>query len=582
MNLKTIKTMKTKTHSLRVFALFLFISSSLYSQNSEFAWATYMGGTGRDSGNSITTDAQGNVYTTGYFEGTADFDPSTETLELTSAGFYDIFIQKLDPDGQLIWVKQIGNTGKDEAYSITIDPLGNVYTTGVFAGIVDFDPGTDTHYLTGADNLFDIFVLKLDGDGNFIWAKQFGDTGLDQGNSIAIDPNGDVLVAGIFSGTVDFDPGDDTAYLTEIGTVYDMFILKLDADGNFIWVKQIGGIKGQLPTAIDTDQNGNIYTTGYFNDSADFNPGSEIVNLTSFGSTDIFVLKLDTDGNFIWVKQMGGANIDHGNSLTIDLNGDIYSTGYFRGTSDFDPSADVLNFTSASADSYDFYIHKLDTNGNLLWVKHLGGTSGEWANSITTDANGNVYTLGNFGGTMDFDPGEETYELTSGSFDTFILKLSGNGDFIWVTQNIGNYGVDSKGNSITVDANENVYSTGYFVQIVDFDPGDGVFELSTVGGYWDAFIQKLGYNPLGIAENTLLDNFVVHPNPTNGKFSVEFQKYQESVSVKLFSLTGQLLFDKQFQNSKTLQLELEQSAGIYLLELIDSDNNKAKIRIIKR
>lgn len=563
---------------LILYTVLLLVSGSVFAQNKEFLWAHKFGGEGRDSGNSITTDAEGNVYTTRYFERTADFDPGPDTVELNSTGYFDIFIQKLDPNGNLLWVKQIGDVGRDETQSIAIDGLGNIYTTGAFTGTVDFDPGTETHYLT-ADGSTDIFVLKLDQDGNFIWAKQMGGTDYDEGFSIAIDALGNVLVVGLFSGTADFDPSEGTAYLTEIGTVYDMFILKLDGDGNFIWVKQIGGIGGEVPTSLDTDSNGNVYTTGKFYYTADFNPSSEIVNLTSLGSSDIFILKLDGDGDFLWVKQMGGVGIDDGNSITIDQEGSIYSTGSFNGTVDFDPGTAVLNFSSAGKS--DVYIQKLDLNGNLLWVMQIGGTNAEIANAIATDGNGNIYILGNFAGTVDFDPGSETRELTAGLFDNFILKLDGNGNFIWVTQNIGTYGPDHKGNAIAIDADNNVLTTGYFVFEVDFDPGEDVFNIMATIPYWDIFVQKLGTPSLSILEIPLADKFVVHPNPTKGKFSVEFKTFQKSLSVRLFSITGQLLLDKHFQNTKSLDLELEQSAGMYLLELKDDHDHKATVRIVK-
>ena len=559
----------------------LFISASVFAQNNEFLWAHKFGSIGRDSGNGIATDANGNVYTVGYFENTVDFDPGPGTVNLTSEGFYDIFIQKLDPNGNLMWVKQIGGTGADRANAIALDALGNIYTTGSFANTVDFDPGPGTYNLS-ANPTSSSYVQKLDTDGNFIWAKSLSGPSGGEGRSITIDLNGNVYSTGYFQGTVDFDPGNDAFNLT--ATSLDTYIHKMDANGNFIWAKQISATgtaknRSNVSNAIKTDALGNVYTTGYFNDITDFNPGAEIFNLTSAGSADIFIQKLDPEGKFLWARKMGGIGSDQGNSLTIDRGGNVYTTGYFAGTVDFNPGAGTTNLTAIGRS--DAYIQKLDTNGNLVWVKQIAATTYAIGYSITTDVSDNVYILGIFVGKVDIDPGEGITEFTSTNRDSFILKLDANGNFIWATQNRSGPNVDHNPNSIVVDGDDNVYSTGAFTYTVDFNPGDGEYLLTSSSGYLEIYIQKLGPKALGVLENSLANKFVVHPNPTKGKFSVEFKTFQKSVKVRMISLTGQLLLEKEFQNAKNIELELEQPSGIYLLEMVDAQNQKATVRIVK-
>lgn len=572
--------MKVKINLLFVFTALLSIPSLVFSQTPELDWLISMGTVGRESGNSIVTDTEGNVYTVGYFENTIDFDPGEDTFDLTSVGFFDIFIQKLSPNGQLLWAKRIGSATADEATGITIDASGNLYITGVFAQTVDFDPGEGTYNLTtgtGGPYLQNIFVLKLDADGNFIWAKPMIGDRTSRAYSITTDANGNVLVTGGFSNTVDFDPGEGVANLTAVNGE-DIFILKLDSNGNLIWVKQMIGNSIASGLSIATDTNNNIYTTGFFYDTVDFDPGEGTANLTSLGLNDIFIQKLDSNGNLLWVKQMGSEGMNQGNSLTVDLEDNLYITGSFNGAVDFDPDTGTSNFTSAGRS--DGFIQKLNPNGNLIWVKQIGGPSEDMGNSVKTDDTGNVYILGNFGGTVDFDPGEDITNLTGDSNDMFILKLQSDGSFVWAKHTYGGRVSWTRAKSIAIDNNDNIYSTGDFEGIINFNPLGSEYVI-TAKSYWDIFIQKLSPPSLDLIENSLLDKFIVHPNPTKGKFSVEFSTIQTSMDIRLFTLSGQLLMEKQFQNIKNLPLEIQHPDGIYLLELQDGQGRKTTVKLVK-
>ena len=195
----------------------------------------------------------------------------------------------------LQWAKQF--TGPDDVFSNAVarDASGNVYTTGSFRGTVDFDPGPATFNLISPGPDF-MFVSKLDAAGNFVWAKQIGEAGTPcRGNSIALDASGNVYTTGAFGGgaggTVDFDPGPAIFNLTSAGQD-DIFVSKLDAAGNFVWAKQLGGTDTDAGRSIALDASGNVYTTGSFSGTADFDPGAATFNLTAAGGFDIFVSKL--------------------------------------------------------------------------------------------------------------------------------------------------------------------------------------------------------------------------------------------------------------------------------------------------
>jgi len=460
----------------------------LSSAQTTFQWAKKMGGSSFDRGFAVTVDGAGNVYTTGYFNGTVDFDPGAATFNLTSAGVDDIFISKLDASGNFSWAKKIGGTSYEQGMSIAVDGSGNVYSTGYFQATADFDPGASTFNLTSLGNT-DIFILKLDASGNFLWAKQMGGTSSEQGKSLAIDGAGNIYTTGSFSGTVDFDPNAGTFNLTTPQS--DIFVSKLDASGNFVWAKQMGGNSVDNGSSIAVDGSGNVYTTGSFIGTTDFDPGPGTYNLTYFGTglyTDIFVSKLDASGNFVWAKQMGGAGTsdDYGASIAVDGSGNVYTTGRFYGTADFDPGAGIFNLNAAGLE---IFVSKLDALGNFVWAKQLGGNSTGGGFSIALDPSGNVYTTGYFYGTADFDPGAGTYNLISaGASEVYVSKLNASGNFVWAVS-MGGTSYD-EGYAIYRDSQGNIYTTGSFTGTADFDPGAGTSNLVSSGGI-DIFVNKM-------------------------------------------------------------------------------------------
>lgn len=332
----------------------IFVSKLDASGN--FVWAKRMGGEYRDIGHSIVVDTEGHVYITGEFRGTADF--GTHTLTPPPGGSWDAFISKLDASGNVVWVKQLRGSDYDTGNSIAVDGSGNVYTTGYFYQTADFDPSETPFNLTTAGGQ-DIFVSKLDASGNFVWAKRMGGTGHDGGSSIVADAGGNVYVTGYFRETADFG----AVNLTAVGGRYpDIFISRLDASGNFVWTKQIGGTGDNFGNAIALDAVGGIYTTGRFLLTADFDPGQDTVRLTATGSSDVFISRLDASGNFVWAVSMGGHGIDEGKSIALDATGSIYTTGSFRGTADFDPGTDIMELTAAGGitnTSPDVFVHKM-------------------------------------------------------------------------------------------------------------------------------------------------------------------------------------------------------------------------------
>ncbi|MVM33168.1 hypothetical protein GO755_24215 [Spirosoma sp. HMF4905] len=483
------------------------------TQGQKLVWAKQLSSTNSNLaqvGTSVAVDGVGNVYTTGNFRGTVDFDPGAGVFNLTSAGGDDIFVSKFNTGGNLIWAKQLGGSGDDVGNSVVVDGSGNVYTTGLFYDTVDFDPGAGVLNLTSA-GYDDMFVSKLDAGGNLVWVKRIGGISHDGGASIAVDGSGNVYTTGYFLGTTDFDPGAGVFNLTSLGD-YDIFMSKLDSGSNFVWAKRVGGTENDEGTSVAVDGMGNVYTTGFFLGTLDFDPGVGVFNLTSAGkNTDVFVSKLDAGGNFVWAKQLGGKYHDGGTSIAVDKLGNVYTTGYFQDTGDFDPGAGVFNMTSAPGAYEDMFVSKLDAGGNFVWAKGVGSTGNDYSTSLAVDGSGNVYTTGLFYYTVDFDPGVGVFNLTAAYSAMFVSKLDAEGNFVWAKQ-FGGSNDYVFSNSVAVDDGGGVYTIGNFQYTVDFDPGAGVLNLTSVG-YRDVFVSKLHqYTPVTL--NTWVSSTTVSAGNT--------------------------------------------------------------------
>jgi type IX secretion system substrate protein/beta-propeller repeat-containing protein len=528
-------------------------------------WAKSMGGPDHDGGSSVKTDALGNVYTAGSFSGSVDFDPGYGTKYLHSKGYTNLFIQKLDASGNFLWAKSIGETGSVGGQLVKIDLAGNLYITGGFHNTVDFDPNSGIKNLT-SNGASDIFVLKLDVSGNFLWAKSFGGAKDDYDECSNIDAKGNIYITGRYKSTVDFDPGPGITNLTSNGD-HDIFVQKLDASGNFLWAKSIGGTGSDYSYSITVDIVGNAYTTGFFKSTIDFDPGLGVSNLTSNGAQDIFIQKLDASGNFVWAKSMGGPGYDYGHSITLDSKGNLYTTGSFVKTVDFDPGPGITNLTSNGGD--DIFIQKLDASGNFLWAKSIEGQGYGGGSIIITDSKNNLYITGVFKLTMDFDPGIGIKNLTSnGMIDFFVLKLDDSGNYQWAISMGGQ--VNDYCRAIAIDQMGHVFISGQFLsKPIDFDPGPGVASFVS-NGKGDIFIIKLKESTVGINDPYPLKGFFLYPNPSSGTFHLKIEKpdYIGDITLEIYNLLGKKVMERTTSFNQVYKTQFRLSkfvSGQYIL-----------------
>ena len=451
--------MKVTMGRIFILTMLLLITSTIFAQTPDWQWAAKAGGIDDDEGEAITIDDAGNSYVTGYFQDTTTFDSDT----LISSGFYDIFVAKMDAGGNWLWATKAGGTGYDIGYGITIDDAGNCYVTGYFNGTATFGS-----YSLISGGGIDLFVAKIDTDGNWQWATKAGGTSTAIGYGITIDDAGNSNVTGCFHGTAIF--GSDS--LTSSGCS-DIFVAKMDAGGNWQWATKAGGVDCEdYGFGITIDNAGNTYVTGGFRGTATF--GS--YNLTSSGFDDIFVAKMDAGGNWQWATKAGGTSTDQGFGITIDDAGNCYVTGYFYLTATFG------SYSLTDGGLGDIFVAKIDAGGNWQWATKAGGYNYQKGYAITIDDARNSYVTGYFCGTATFG----SYSLTISGYlsDIFVAKMDTGGNWLWATQAGGGWSDEGKG--IAIDDAGNSYVTGGFWYTATFGT-----DSITSSGVYDIFVAKL-------------------------------------------------------------------------------------------
>jgi hypothetical protein len=426
-------------------------------------WARRFGSTGADEARGLAVDSGGNVFSTGFFNGTVDFGCGP----LTSAGGDDIYIAKFaSSDGACQWSIRSGSTGQDRPVTAAVDPSGHVLVVGRFAGTIDF--GGPSLTTNGSS---DIFVVKLNGaNGSHIWSKNFGSTGFDTGQGIAVDASGDVFITGFFVGTLSFGNGD----LTTAGGD-DIFVAKLSGlNGSHIWSNNYGSTGQDQGTRLAVDSSGNVVVTGVFSSTVNFGGGG----LTSAGDLDIFAAKFNgSDGAHIWSQRFGSTGTDLGHNIALDAGGNPVVTGFFNGTVNFGGGPIV------TAGGDDIFVLKLSSvTGAHVWSRGFGSTGNEVGRGIAVDSSGNVFVTGRFFNTVNFGGGPLTSE---GGSDLFVLKLAGTDGSHISSRRFGSGGTDDA-YSIAVDANANVAVNGLMSGTVNF----GLTQLTSAGGV-DALVLKL-------------------------------------------------------------------------------------------
>ena len=368
-----------------------------------FLWGTDTS----DDGMAVAVDGSGNVYVAGGTLG--------ELVAGGTCGSFDMFLTKFGPDMSLLWSRQFGSVGWDTATGVVIDSFGDVYVSGIVNGSFDGQVPLGNN---------DVSLVKFSADGVKLWSRQFGSVRHDQSDGLVVDAAGDLLVVGGMQYLPDGQP--------DMGQ-YDALLLKVDPAGTLLWSKHWGGVDHDLAQAIAVDPLGNILVTGVTENS--------MSGQTGFGAHDIFLSKLDPDGEELWTRIMGTASWDYGYGVISDETGNIYITGHVSGAVD----------GQTCLGQSDAFLSKWSPGGERLWTRLFGALAHDQGTALVMGADGRIHVVGWTEGSLDGN-------TAHGMMDGFRVVFNGQGQKLSSEQ--WGVGYDDTVNGLAIDGRGLILLTG--------------------------------------------------------------------------------------------------------------------------
>jgi gliding motility-associated-like protein len=451
---------------------FLYLFLALFSQAQTTEWLISGGGTRSDKATTVVVDDNGYSYVTGYYNEQADF--GSINIPFSNPSSKEVFVAKIDPAGNYVWVKTGENYFDDRGLGMCLDPSGNIYITGTcwggitFGGITAYSPSSYTDQ---------IYVIKLDTDGNTIWIKNAGNDAPgypyndDHGQDLISDSDGNIYLTGFISNNSDtpFPAVFDAISVPLVAHDSLAFVAKLANDGTWLWVRTFDGIYGYRDNAIAVDDQNNVYVSGGFVGMKTF--GSSTI--TSVGEQDIFVVKYDPQGNFVFVQQAGGALNDRADGIVYGNDNSLYLTGEFRDHCAF--GLDTVN-NNGGPNGKDIFVAKMTKTGVWKWAKKAGSNGGDdRGTGICINNQGNVFVSGQISGLAKFG-GDIELDTQGDSIQAFVAAIDTLGKWRWAIQG-GGLLID-RAADVACDADCNVYFTGYYDNAMTFES----FSVTAVGG----------------------------------------------------------------------------------------------------
>jgi hypothetical protein len=540
-------------------------------------FALGLGSTASDEGRAVAVDAAGNVYVTGFFNGTVDFDPGAGVYELTASIGEACFTASYTADGTLRYARSFGGEGR----GVVVDDEGNAFVTGEVAGVaVDVDPGPDEVLLNPQEGR--VFLVSYDPSGDLRFGFNVGGgraSYLESGHGIALDALGNVFLTGVINDEADFDPDEEGEEMVEVRGNTDAFLASYSNDGIVRFAFALGGRFTDLGYDVTTDPGGLCHVSGTFRDTLDVDPGPELDLRVSAGSEDLFVASYTNDGDLVDAVTVGGSSRDEAQGVAVDADGNRYVTGWFVGDVDFDPGPGELVLASGLGE--DCFLASYDAAGSLRFAFQLGNEiAGMRGLALALDDQDRPQLTGSFSDAVDFDPGVGEHVL-SATNNAFVAGFDTQGAFrfAYTFEDVSTPLGDEVGRGIAVGPSGQTHVVGTFETTNDFDPSSGELLLSGEGS-GDVFLARS--TPVAVGVETAHPGAGVamieslYPNPTTGPVQVRLAvPRSQRVRVAVYDLAGRLvarLHDGVVPGGAPYTLEFaggDLPSGLYLVKADD-------------
>ncbi|MFG6686569.1 T9SS type A sorting domain-containing protein [Mariniflexile sp. HNIBRBA6329] len=562
-----------------------------YDADGQFLWANKLESDNLVTTTSMVASPNGDFYVVGNFRNNLIATVSTVEQTIADTGSGSGFLAKFNAIGQIEYIKNFSGIYA-ENYAVDIDGAGNVYIGGYFYDAL-FNPSGSNE----TSNYLDVFVVKLNSDGDFQWIyRTEGDVGQMPDyfvNDIKVDSNGNINLFGSYtesnSYNLDFEQG---AGVTEVSSTDELssFILQLNSSGNFNWVKTFIADTGTtsrevVSVSMELDSNNNIYMYGSalglvaFDDA---NP-TDKTDFTTPSTRGIFLVKLNQDGDFVWLNtfQLTGGYLEL-SQITVDTNDDILITGNFYGSIDFDATAgeNILSYTS-SGGGFNAFFAKYQSNGALIEAINIGrNDASDTAHDIAADGFGNMYGVAS--------------SATTSPSNLFLGNMELTGDEIRYIYKIRPCGAESvtQIDGATLRSNFSNASYQWLDCNNDNTPISGeinpTFTPTVLGSY---ALKTTSYNcgpeisscfnVAVLSTNDFTKALNVFPNPTDGIVSIDLGTIHSNLNVTLVNSLGQKISSKFYNSIKQFEVLLPNEPSIYFIQL--NDNKKiTTLKVIKK
>lgn len=534
--------------------LFIAVCSLGQAQAPEWQWARSAGGGYMDRGNDICTDASGNIYVTGFFSsGGISFSDDISFNNTQSNNSADGFLVKYDAAGTVLWAKHFEGIGSQNGKALAIAGDGVVVAIEC-SGTTTIDGETFTMNETA------ILLVRFEADGSLTWGNSPASGAQVSVATVATSADGSIAICGSYNDA----PLTTSAGALENNGNYDLYVMKLNVDGDATWARRAGGSLDDDVASVAIDGDGNIVVAGYYTSAGMNIAGTDLTNAND-NYTDMFLAKYAADGSGTWAIGYGGLRHERAWDVAVDMDDNIIICGGFIDAT-FDLAGTTLNNTTTDNSWYDLFVAKFSAAGSLDWAVADGGTYDEFVRSVTVSADGSIHVGGYFD-SNDAQFGSDVLEAAGSGYDAFIAKYSADGTAIW-GKGVGSSSGDH-GESIAVDAGGGIVLTGYFG--AEFEIAGEMLEHASDNDVW---VLKLG-GTTDVQENFSDLQITAHPNPTNDRIVI-FGEFMDEILVR--DVQGREIMNVR-PNSDRAAISLDH-AGIYIVQIRIGDR-WAQRRIVR-